>query len=329
MCKNHIMRNHNSSKLWLRPMLDEESSGAKSMDELVAFYSLSRDVDPRKPFDRFDIFDGFQCSECGETSRSRTVILRHVKKCQNGCIRSVKCQQPLSWADPRNPTHNFQRIFPVKEEERELRSFPESCFQESQKLETEGTLVDPMSLGMLLNWTTLHRKCFMDIPDSVFKIISEAEGREEWLPKVKVLAATYFQKIHQTILEVESQGCQRDLCRIRMHSKHGIVPARGFYWLGSDTIVKYTSILSRLMSLERIISHRPSGARGRRAKSRYEFEVLYRNIPRSTDPGDENPSFQPWANVKHLSALKEYCRQPTVAAELGAGFYVSENEEDE
>jgi len=248
LCKNHIMRNHNSSKLWLRPMLDDESSGTKSIDELVAFYSLLRGVEPRKPFDRFDIFDGFQCSACGETSRSRTVILRHVKKCQNGCIRSVKCQQPLAWADPRNPTHNFQRIFPVKEEERELQSFPDSCFQESQKIETAGTLVDSMSLGMLLNWTTLHSKCFKDTPDSVFRNISEAEGREEWLPKVKALSANYFQKIHQTILEVESQGCQRDLCRIRMHSKHGIVPARGFYWLGSSTIVKYTSVLSRLMS---------------------------------------------------------------------------------
>jgi hypothetical protein len=82
-------------------------------------------------------------------------------------------------------------------------------------------------------------------------------------------------------------------------------------------------------TVERIISHRPSGPRGRRAKSRYEFEVLYRNIPRSTEPGDENPCFQPWSNVKHLSALKDYCRQPAVAAELGAGFYVSENEEED
>jgi hypothetical protein len=82
-------------------------------------------------------------------------------------------------------------------------------------------------------------------------------------------------------------------------------------------------------TVERIISHRPTGPRGRRAKSRYEFEVLYRNIPRSSEPGDENPSFQPWSNVKHLSALKDYCRQPAVAAELGAGFYVSENEDGE
>ena len=70
------------------------------------------------------------------------------------------------------------------------------------------------------------------------------------------------------------------------------------------------------------------GVEGQRVY-RYEFEVLYRNIPRSTEPRDENPSFQPWFNVKHLSALKDYCRQPAVAAELGAGFYVSENEEDE
>jgi hypothetical protein len=82
-------------------------------------------------------------------------------------------------------------------------------------------------------------------------------------------------------------------------------------------------------TVERILSHRPRGARGRKAKSRYEFEVLYRNIPRSTEPGDENPCFQPWSNVRHLSALKDYCNQPAVTAELGAGFYVSENENDE
>ena len=82
-------------------------------------------------------------------------------------------------------------------------------------------------------------------------------------------------------------------------------------------------------TVERIISHRPSGPRGRKAKSRYEFEVLYRNIPRSTEPGDENPCFQPWANVKHLSALKDYCRQPAIIAELGAEFYVSENSDED
>jgi hypothetical protein len=80
-------------------------------------------------------------------------------------------------------------------------------------------------------------------------------------------------------------------------------------------------------TVDRILSHRPRGPRGRRAKSRFEFEVLYRNIPRSIEPGEENPCFQPWANVKHLTALRDYCSQLAVAAELGVGFYVSENEE--
>ena len=82
-------------------------------------------------------------------------------------------------------------------------------------------------------------------------------------------------------------------------------------------------------TVDRILSHRPLGPRNRRAKSRYEFEVLYRHIPRSSEPGDENPCFQPWANVKHLTALRDYCLQPAIAAELGQGFYVSENEEEE
>jgi hypothetical protein len=80
-------------------------------------------------------------------------------------------------------------------------------------------------------------------------------------------------------------------------------------------------------TVDRILSHRPRGPRNRRAKSRYEFEVLYRHIPRSTEPGDENPCFQPWANLQHLTALRDYCRQPEVAAELGANFYVSEDDD--
>jgi len=82
-------------------------------------------------------------------------------------------------------------------------------------------------------------------------------------------------------------------------------------------------------TVDRILSHRPRGLRRRRAKRDYEFEVLYRHIPRSTEPGDENPCFQPWENVKHLTALRDYCRHPEVMAELGPNFYVSDNDEDE
>jgi hypothetical protein len=82
-------------------------------------------------------------------------------------------------------------------------------------------------------------------------------------------------------------------------------------------------------TVDRILQHRPLGPRRRRNKSAYEFEVLYKNIPRSTEPGDENPCFQPWDNVKHLNALRDYCAQPAVRAELGDGFFVDENEEED
>ena len=81
-------------------------------------------------------------------------------------------------------------------------------------------------------------------------------------------------------------------------------------------------------TVDRILRHRPTGPRRRRAKSQYEFEVLYKHIPRSTEPGDENPCFQPWHNVQYTTALREYCRQPSVAAELGRDFYVEEEEEE-
>jgi hypothetical protein len=66
-------------------------------------------------------------------------------------------------------------------------------------------------------------------------------------------------------------------------------------------------------------------ARRLRPKSKYEFLVLY-DLPRSTEPGDENSAWQPWANVKHLSSLKLFCEQPQVLLELGENFYVSDDE---
>ncbi len=81
-------------------------------------------------------------------------------------------------------------------------------------------------------------------------------------------------------------------------------------------------------TVDRILQHRPTGPRRRRPKGAYEFEVLYKHIPRSTEIGDENPCFQPWENVKHLTALRDYCAQPSVRAELGEGFFVEESEEE-
>ena len=82
-------------------------------------------------------------------------------------------------------------------------------------------------------------------------------------------------------------------------------------------------------TVDRILRHRPTGPRKRRAKRIYEFEVLYKHIPQSTEPGDENPCFQPWENVKHLTALRDYCAQPAVQAELGEGFFVEEVGDDD
>jgi hypothetical protein len=78
-----------------------------------------------------------------------------------------------------------------------------------------------------------------------------------------------------------------------------------------------------------IEAFRPEGMRkvnGRlRAKGKYEFLVLY-DLPRSTEAGDENPAWQPFANVKHLTALKTFCSLATVQSQLGGNFYVSDNE---
>ena len=82
--------------------------------------------------------------------------------------------------------------------------------------------------------------------------------------------------------------------------------------------------------VDRIIQHKPDGPRrtnGRlRAKSKYEFLTLYKHIPQSQEEGEENPSWQPWENVKHLSALRDYCHQPQTVSSLGTDFYVSESE---
>jgi hypothetical protein len=77
-------------------------------------------------------------------------------------------------------------------------------------------------------------------------------------------------------------------------------------------------------SLDSVIQHRPPGLRRRRPKNRYEFLVLYKYLERSDEPGQENPSWQPYENIAHTEALREYCSQPKVVAELGNNFFVAE-----
>jgi hypothetical protein len=76
---------------------------------------------------------------------------------------------------------------------------------------------------------------------------------------------------------------------------------------------------------------RPAGPRrvnGKlRPKAQYEFQVLY-DLPRSTDPEEENPSWQPYSHVCHTLALKEFCGKPEIIRQLGGTFYVSDGDGD-
>ena len=81
--------------------------------------------------------------------------------------------------------------------------------------------------------------------------------------------------------------------------------------------------------VEKIERFRPTGPRrtnGKlRPKEQYEFLVLY-DLPRSTDPEEENPAWQPYIHVRHTSALKEFCSKQEVIRQLGSTFYVSDGD---
>jgi hypothetical protein len=146
-------------------------------------------------------------------------------------------------------------VFAVVDSPTDVKDFPETTFAASQTLDSTSSNVNPASLGMLLNWSHLHKQKFKSTPDTVFNDLTSLAGTEIWMKHIKSLSDAYFRKIHETILSVESQGAHRDLCRVKMHSKHGIVPARGFYWLSENTVAKYSSVLCRLMAfLARICS---------------------------------------------------------------------------
>jgi len=80
--------------------------------------------------------------------------------------------------------------------------------------------------------------------------------------------------------------------------------------------------------VERVLQHRPAGKRklpGKRAraKSEYEFEVLWADLPLEED---SNPSWEPWSNgsLRSCEAYEKYCRLPEVVDELGGDFYAGE-----
>jgi len=77
--------------------------------------------------------------------------------------------------------------------------------------------------------------------------------------------------------------------------------------------------------VESILSHRPEGPRrlpsgSLRRKDAYQFLVKYSFLPLSEEPGSENPSWQPYANVRFTEALGLYCRQPEVSRHLLPDF---------
>ena len=80
-------------------------------------------------------------------------------------------------------------------------------------------------------------------------------------------------------------------------------------------------------TLDSILEHRPSGPRRRKPKTSYEFLVLYKYLERSTEPGQENPCWQPYQAVAHTEALQRYCEIPQVLSQLGSDFYVAEAEQ--
>ena len=79
--------------------------------------------------------------------------------------------------------------------------------------------------------------------------------------------------------------------------------------------------------IEAVLAHRPEGPRKQRgsrvkAKSSYEFQVLWKDYPQ----GEDNPSWEPWENVslRQSEPFKTYCARPDVAAMLGDDFAAEE-----
>jgi hypothetical protein len=76
-------------------------------------------------------------------------------------------------------------------------------------------------------------------------------------------------------------------------------------------------------SVDSILNHEPRGPRGRRTKTSYKFEVLYKYLERSDEPGQENPAWQPYSAIAHTEALQRYCALESVRADLGANFFTA------
>ena len=85
--------------------------------------------------------------------------------------------------------------------------------------------------------------------------------------------------------------------------------------------------------VESILQHRPEGPRrlpgGQlRRKDAYQFLVKYSFLPISEEPGSENPSWQPYHNVRFTEALASYCQRPDVIQSLRADFCPARRDEE-
>jgi len=113
-CKGHILKFHKNSASWLCPIEPSACATAMSMIQLQELYASHDHC--RTPFDGIVIQNGLQCTGCSCTFLSTQTSKRHVKDCRktkvNAMLLPVKCQQPLSWNNPRKGI-SFQKIFHV------------------------------------------------------------------------------------------------------------------------------------------------------------------------------------------------------------------------
>jgi hypothetical protein len=94
---------------------------------------------------------------------------------------------------------------------------------------------------------------------------------------------------------------------------------------GPDDFVKSAQRDEWDYNVDCILNHRPDGPRrlpsgGLRRKDAYQFNVRYKFLPLSDEAGSENPSWQPYNNLRFTEALYRYCQLPTVARQLGSDF---------
>jgi hypothetical protein len=249
-CKSHITKFHKSQAEWLSPLPANEALDNMSMTQLQELYDRPGSTEPRKAFDGIVIQDGFKCTNCFSTFISAQTSRRHISDCKklnaNTLLIPVKCQQPLSWSNPRTKV-SFQRIFDVIPDGHES-LWPNEMWNQSQCGVSEDSSTVPNRLNLLLNWQHLHSATFPDIPYSVFQKLCAISGDEKWLPKIRSCTDKYFSLLRNVITSVEDAGDQRSLCKLRMNSEKDTMPCCGFYWLSSLSIEKYKSCCIRMLA---------------------------------------------------------------------------------